>query len=202
MSSVQAQTYMYINEANITPEDPVLPEENVSIQLLGDFSDSGGEVVDHNVTLDGTTVYLDITANSDGGLAVLTPFDLSFDLGMYEPGMYTVEITGTGIGVAVEGPLTFLVEEGMSSLPDISNVAIFQMTPNPASEILWVRLNEISEPLTFQLFSLDGQLVKEVVIENTTTKIDVRLVNEGMYIAHLLGKDGVAIRSEKLIVNH
>lgn len=201
--TVNAQTFMYINEGNITPESPVSTSDVVSIQLLGDFSDSGGGVDDYNVSLDGFTVNLEINASSEGGLTVLTPFDITYELGMYEPGTYTVEITGTGIGVAIEGPLDFVVEEdGTSSIQDLSGNETIQIYPNPSSEFVQINLEKEKSNYQVQLLSIAGKTIQRQNIASGLATLSVSDLAEGLYFVQILDANGSAVKTERIIVKH
>lgn len=198
-----AQTYMYIGMAEITPESPISTDENVFLRLTGDFSDSGGGVDDFSFSLDGTTVNFVINASSPGGLAVLTPFDLLYDLGTFEAGEYTVELSGTGIGVAVEDPITFVVEDaGTGSIPDSPADMAIQIYPNPTADVLTVDIENWQNNMQIEILSLESKIIWSESVTAKITKLDLSNLSNGLYISRILNTNGEAIRTERILISH
>lgn len=198
-----AQTYMYIQTAEITPESPISTDENVFLHLTGDFSDSGAEVDDFSFSLDGTTVNFVINASSPGGLAVLTPFDLTYDLGTFEVGEYTVELSGTGIGVAVEGPISFSVEDaGTGSVPNSLAELAIQMYPNPTVDVLTINVENWQNNAQIEILSVESKIILSQSIISKTTTLDLSDLPNGLYMARVSDVNGMAVRTERIVIAH
>jgi len=93
----QAQTYFYVNDISVIPEQATI-EDEVSIHVFGDLSNTASYIVSHEVSVSGTTVSLDINCESGFGAAVLVPFDTIFPVGMLPAGNYTIELGGNFTG--------------------------------------------------------------------------------------------------------
>jgi hypothetical protein len=197
----QAQTYMYIEDGMITTEDPIYPTDEVSLQLLGNFSNGGSYVVDYSVSLDGFTVNFEINADSDGGITSLIPFDLSYDLGMYEPGEYTVEITGTGIGVSISEPITFVVldDGSTSSLPCFIETE-FSIYPNPATNYMFVTMDEWENQSKVEIWSVDNKRVLMQPMNSRSTRLNLSNLADGVYYLRLIDSNGINTRNEQIVV--
>ena len=62
--------------------------------------------------------------------------------------------------------------------------------PNPASKYVMVYLSQKpTQSLTMKLFSLQGQELKQVIINNQITNISLREILVGNYIIKIFGKD-------------
>lgn len=72
--------------------------------------------------------------------------------------------------------------------------------PNPSTGIFHLHLSDeaLAEPLTAQIYSLDGQMVHEMAITEANTDLDLAFLAEGMYFMRLIGKN--ALQIEKIWV--
>lgn len=202
--SAHAQTYMYVEDVVITPESPVSTSDEVYIQVLGNFSNPGAFIVDHNVSVDGFTVQLEINAGHDGGIHtdVLVPFDITFALGMHSPGEYTVEISGTAVGVFVDDPakFNFVVEGGTDGIDEVDAIQI-QVFPNPATNFLTVNYEDWQLNSSIQLYTIDSKLIQTKLIESGLTLVDLSSVDNGSYIIQILDPKGKAILTDQIVIS-
>ncbi len=202
--SAHAQTYMYVEDVVITPESPVSTSDEVYIQVLGNFSNPGAFIVDHNVSVDGFTVQLEINAGHDGGIHtdVLVPFDTTFALGMHSPGEYTVEISGTAVGVFVDDPtkFNFVVEGGTDGIDEVDAIQI-QVFPNPATNFLTVNYEDWQLNSSIQLYTIDSKLIQTKLIESGLTLVDLSSVDNGSYIIQILDPKGKAILTDQIVIS-
>jgi hypothetical protein len=79
-----------------------------------------------------------------------------------------------------------------------------QIYPNPAKNILYLTTDEnIKEPASeINIFSIDGKKALTTSIAgNSTVKIDVSGLTNGIYILQLTGKDDRTIKSQKIIID-
>jgi hypothetical protein len=199
--SGNTQTYMYIDEALITPESPVTPTDIVSIQLIGNFSDTGAGVEDYEISLSGMTVLVEITASSEGGGAALVPFDLTYELGMYEVGEYTVEVSGPGVSMITDEELTFVVEDdGTGSLsPALDEVGI-QIYPNPTVDFIRINYEKWENNTQVEILSSESKIVLSKSINAKTTELKVSHLVNGVYFVRVLDPNGKAIRTERIVI--
>lgn len=199
--SVIGQSTMLITGAEITPESPVSIWDEVLITLTGNFSDAGGMVDDYDISLDGTTVNLVINASSDGGPAEITPFEITYNLGTYDVGEYSVDITGTGILTAIEGPLNFSVEDSTTGIPSISLDFDVRVYPNPSSGLLQVNLPQWENDMRIEVISPQARIVGSEKVISEITNVDLTNLEAGIYMLRIYNADGVAVRIEKIVLN-
>ena len=204
--SAHSQTYLYVEDVLITPESPVLTTEEVFIQVTGNFSNPGAFIVDHSVTVDGFDVHLEINAGHDGGIHtdVLVPIDTTFSLGMFEPGEYTVDITGTAVGVFVDDPtkFDFVVEAAdTDGIGELENIEI-QIFPNPVSEFATVIYKNLQTDAQILVLTVDSKLVLSQTIQSETSQIDLSTIENGIYFIQILDPTGAVVRMEQILIAH
>ncbi len=202
--SAHSQTYMYVEDVLITPLSPVSTSDEVYIQVLGNFSNPGAYIVDHSVSVDGFTVQLEINAGHDGGIHtdVLVPFDTTFALGMHSPGEYTVEISGTAVGVFVDDPtkFNFVVEGETDGIDEVEPIQI-QVFPNPAVNYLTINYEDWQLNSIVQLYTIDSKLMQTQVIESGSTLVDLSTIEDGSYIVQILDPKGKAILTDQIVIS-
>jgi hypothetical protein len=109
---VQAQTHFYVNSMAVVPAQPTTSDQ-ITLQLIGDLSDTGASIQLAEATVTGYTVSLTLVAVSDGGLTVLVPHTENIPLGQLPAGTYTVSLSGQSAGIWYTGPpFTFTVSGG------------------------------------------------------------------------------------------
>jgi len=79
-----------------------------------------------------------------------------------------------------------MVKGGALSVNDIKSSNTAKLYPIPATNILNVRVNEVS---TFELINTIGQTVQKRVVEGTST-IEISNLSPGMYLARITSKNG------------
>jgi len=79
------------------------------------------------------------------------------------------------------------------------NVSFF---PNPVKDNLQINIKVLKEKTKYfvQLFDLNSRLIKEMILKNRQTKINLKGIANGTYIVKLISNDNV--KSQKIIVNH
>ncbi len=94
---LSAQTNFYIGQIAVLPAAPTT-SDNVSIQLIGDLSDTGASISTSEADVVGNTVMITLVAGSTGGLAVLVPHTEVIELGMLPAGVYTIDLSSSSVG--------------------------------------------------------------------------------------------------------
>ncbi|MCB0757636.1 MAG: T9SS type A sorting domain-containing protein [Flavobacteriales bacterium] len=95
-STVQAQTYFYVDEIAVTPADPT-EQDNVQLQLIGNLSSTGSSVATATAQVNGFAVELTLVTQNTIGLDVLVPHTETIDVGLLPAGTYTVNVAGFGV---------------------------------------------------------------------------------------------------------
>jgi hypothetical protein len=95
---LQAQTYFYIDQIAVVPANPTT-SDNVSIQLIGDLSDTGAYIEVADAGVGGNTVHVTLVAYSNGGLTVLVPHTETLQLGQLPAGTYTIDFSDASTGI-------------------------------------------------------------------------------------------------------
>jgi len=80
----------------------------------------------------------------------------------------------------------FMVKSGALSVNNIKSSKTAKLYPVPATNVLNVRVNEVS---TFELINTIGQTVQKRVVEGTST-IEISNLSPGMYLARITNRNG------------
>jgi len=99
-----AQTYFYLDQIVVQPANPTTADD-VTLDLMGNLSDTGGQVQVLGVGVAGTQVDITLVATSTGGLTVLVPHTESIGLGQLPAGTYTINFTDATTGMLDGAPL-------------------------------------------------------------------------------------------------
>lgn len=95
--ALSAQTNFYIGQIAVVPAAPTT-SDNVSIQLIGDLSDTGASIAMAEADVNGNAITITIVAVSTGGLAVLVPHTELIQVGMLPAGVYTIDFSSSTVG--------------------------------------------------------------------------------------------------------
>lgn len=100
----------------------------------------------------------------------------------------------------------WMFDQILSVLKRNSELLKIETYPNPANEILKIRLNNIPdfvilEKITLKLTTLSGTLIKTSTLESNQTSLDVSQFPNGQYI-YQLEYDGNIFKSDKIIISH
>ncbi len=96
--AAHAQTYFYLDQIVVQPANPTTADD-VTLDLIGNLSDTGGQVQVLGVGIAGTQVDITLVATSTGGLTVLVPHTESIELGQLPAGTYTINFTDATTGM-------------------------------------------------------------------------------------------------------
>lgn len=139
-----AQTFFYIDQIAVSPAAPTT-SDNVSIQLIGDLSDTGASILVADAGVGGYIVSITLVANSDGGLTVLVPHTETLQLGQLAAGTYTIDFTDASIGIWDGAPPeqhTFTVTgDGSEPCDDLELVSVYWHPFTDTALVVHVRNN-------------------------------------------------------------
>jgi hypothetical protein len=115
-------------------------------------------------------------------------------------GLYTLTITAFDTsGNVIRCDRYYLVGNFPSNIQSITSDFKFKAYPNPANSELTIQINEAMHGSTLHLFSANGQLVYETVL-NQNTMLDTRSFSNGIY-SILVEKNGQVLR-QNLLIQH
>ncbi len=108
------------------------------------------------------------------------------------PGTYTVTLTDDNGCTQIE---EIIVNWSVATLQPATVQAQVRVWPNPASEWLWVSYNEVVKGAFFQLFDINGRLLRQIPITEQTGLFSVSLgdLPSGAYIWRLAAGRGVVM---------
>ena len=91
---------------------------------------------------------------------------------------------------------TPLVIAGMDEQRISKNVRVY---PNPAREFMHVQLSETALPARIEIFNTMGSLMKEFVLTEATTQINLQQLKPGLYFYRIANENGI-LGAGKLVV--
>ncbi len=93
---------------------------------------------------------------------------------------------------------SFSTNCGFASVSDIDQLAAVQIFPNPANGFVTIKgLNTIQ---TIELITMQGQLIKTILVNGNSSSIDVSTISNGIYLLKL--SSGNQTKTERLVVAH
>ena len=87
-----------------------------------------------------------------------------------------------------------------TSIKTISNELTWSAYPNPATGSVFINLPEVNKSARLKIIDTQGKLVKEVSINESTVKVDVSELSNGMYQMILISDDKSSSRS--IVINN
>ncbi len=109
-------------------------------------------------------------------------------------GENTTEEAGIGVnGFPAEGMVYSFCPEIVVNTTDLNTTLDWEVYPNPTSDILTIKLEEIPSA-QFRLLSMNGQTVRTGTINGQDQKIDVSDLPKGIYVLTLLTDEGMATK--------
>jgi|GEM_PF-3938275 len=183
--SAQSQTYCYINAIEVTP-NPSTTEDEISLHVFGDFSNTASHIVSHTITVSGNDVFLDINCDSGFGASVLVPFDTVFTVGMLSAGDYVIELGGDFLGDFIEDPsdyeFTVNTVDGLSDrrAPSFS-LSLYQR------QLSIIRPSDVA-PSDVVIVDVKGVVVlRRSNVQGGKTNLDMSALPNGTYVVTLNG---------------
>lgn len=89
------------------------------------------------------------------------------------------------------------IQEGISTISENIQMKVF---PNPVTQYLTIGLEEEADNIEYAIYNLSGQLMSSRKIVNTTTKVDLTSIIDGVYIMRIV-KNNTLLKSFKIIKN-
>ena len=71
--------------------------------------------------------------------------------------------------------------------------------PNPTSELLFIRMNEMPSSPGFALFDLSGKLISQKKIESTNTQVNLKKFAAGTYFLKIIQNKNQTVQTFKII---
>lgn len=136
------------------------------------------------------------SVNTSGGDAMGSGGTVAYSLGQ------TVYTTNTGSSGSVS--------QGVQQTYEISNVGINESVlnislvafPNPTVDNLTLKISDFNnEILTYQLYDLQGKLLKNGRLLSEQTLIEMTSLPGATYLLHVVGAENLNIQSFKIIKN-
>ena len=99
---------------------------------------------------------------------------------------------------ATDNTVEFFLQfvEGFTAVKSINPILDFQISPNPAQEVIQVQLSlETNTEITLQLINLQGQVLTQNILQNTgSISLPTAAYDNGMYLIRLQSADGFWVK--------
>ena len=154
-------------------QDPVIQDGSILTSLF--LGDSYEWSLDGNIFSIESTGSIEITQN----------------------GTYTVTVFQEGESCGT--PATIEVNSlGLNRIA--ANNQYLKVYPNPAQNLLAIELKDVEPTLSvLSIFSIEGRLLKEIVINSKKTFIDISTLDSGTYLVSLVNKEGKKLGNKMLV---
>jgi len=120
---------------------------------------------------------------SNGSAAAVTNVTLPVDV------TYIYTVTGTDINGCIETATVMVVSNKCSGINELDNSgSLFHVYPNPTSGVLTIELNNNSSSNTAEVTDLCGRTVMSVSGKESTFKIDMHHLAEGVYYVKVISE--------------
>ncbi|MEP7253926.1 MAG: T9SS type A sorting domain-containing protein, partial [Ginsengibacter sp.] len=73
---------------------------------------------------------------------------------------------------------------------EFKNITSVKIFPNPASNVLHLRINLSVQNAHLKIINAKGQLVKELTVTSGNSTIPIRNLSSGIYLGDISGNDG------------
>ncbi|MFW5658596.1 MAG: T9SS type A sorting domain-containing protein, partial [Bacteroidota bacterium] len=116
-----------------------------------------------------------------------------------DTGTYDVELVVTD-ACGDQDSISKVITIQLDSRADLVDAGL-SIYPNPATDVVTLRLETTLDHSTFELYNLNGQLIQRQTLSPNTPEQTIRLedVSEGVYMVRILEK-GTAVSQRKLII--
>ncbi|MFD2727755.1 T9SS type A sorting domain-containing protein [Hyunsoonleella rubra] len=108
-----------------------------------------------------------------------------------DSGVYYCQITNTLVPDLVinRANITLLIDTSLSI--DENDKERFAVYPNPSSNFINVRLNNIDKEAVVSIFDTNGRKIREQPLKTENTVLDISGLNSGMYLLQLKTTEGI-----------
>lgn len=83
-------------------------------------------------------------------------------------------------------------EASPSAIPDISREDLISVYPNPAEDKIYID-KSAQENITVEFRNIQGQLVKEILLSDNKTTVDIQDLSKGIYTIRLMKDQSVSV---------
>lgn len=84
-------------------------------------------------------------------------------------------------------------------LNEVTNSFEINAFPNPTTGILTIQVENVLGGLTYELFSMDGRLVKTGTLLKTQSELNIEMLDAGLYLIRVFGEDSSANSQVKIL---
>jgi len=171
-----------IQELAIIPEDPITPNDNVSVIAYTVHANSDCPIVSSQITQFEDTIYVYVQHEMGLLTAICNAVDTT-SLGTYAPGTYTLEYlfnSGTqGIPAIIDTMRIEFTVQNVNQTPLIESSDEFvQLFPNPGTDHLII---ETEARGTFAVFDVNGRKLNQFQIRESPYRMDLEKLDAGLY---------------------
>lgn len=133
--------------------------------------------------------------NSSGGKAIGIEGTVNYSVG--QTVFNTFSSDSVTVSEGVQQPYEIFVTTGI----DMTTVNLsLKIYPNPTANVLNLAIDNESNELSFQLFCVDGKILKSEKIKSKETQIEMFGLKPSLYFLHVIEK-GQIVKSFKIIKN-
>ena len=166
-SFASAQTYFYIDQIAVVPQQPTTAD-NISINLIGGLSSTGAYVVGASAQVTGSIVTITIAAADPGGLTVIVPHTQNVVVGQLAAGTYTIVFNAQNVGDFSPSPQHQFVVSGFGTACDSLDLVSVQWHAfNDSVIVVHVRNNNFNEFFDYPNFILFDANHDTLAVETT-----------------------------------
>ncbi len=72
------------------------------------------------------------------------------------------------------------------SIEELNNTNSFKIYPNPSNNVLNIKMNDFAENSLLNIYSMQGQILKSVILNNNLTSLDISSLSNGNYIIQIM----------------
>lgn len=110
-----------------------------------------------------------------------------------------ISFFNTNLGFAVGDSGVILRYSITNNIEEIISYDNIMLNPNPASDIFNLNFNnKNNDCFSLNIYNVTGNLVKSVILEQNNQQVNIRDLNNGVYIVTIKSED--MIKSQKLII--
>lgn len=194
-----AYTNIYTQGARVGTSDSLSSEPGgIAIDFRTNEAGFGGMIgLDLKITFYDAS-YLKISEHTSNTLSnnstTFAYTKLYFSFPVKKPKYYELEIINYNTNgfsteyVIVDNVRFLAIGAGMNETEAPSKISVF---PNPATDFIKLKSNDIfSENIAYRIFTTDGKLINEGLVDNSTMQINTKELNSGVYLLSINNGNG------------
>ncbi len=102
------------------------------------------------------------------------------------------------LGNVIMALLNVSVSVSPTEVGQVASTSNIHIYPNPASDYVKVDIDNLTEPMTLQLYDISGKVITTKEINNNSTAIPTTQLQDGFYISRLIDKKGEVVNTQKI----